>query len=450
MDPPPLARPSAAIVPLLVLLAGIALLHGVGAFGLSRGVDLPGSPGNAFFDIDTGRVIADWTTWAQSDRARTHPLYKFIALVGIPLNDVLFRGGNPTGAVRLIGIAAMLGQVAMVVAMMGRLGACRTRQALAGAALGVSACGFFLSAIPDTAVVAGLFSVAPFLLLYARRGEAVTWGESAAWVALALGAFGVTISQIVFVLVALSFRVWWLRGDARAAHALRMAVGIVVVAAGTAYLLMKLQGAVFGGTTRLYKLDDTIRKEYKFMETEQLAREPHARAGRLLLNAAVHNFAAPPPALEEWSPPRSPRRFLSLTFVDAPPLAWRGWQWPMLLSHLALLAIVLARWRPRAELAPVYIALAGQALLHLVYGREFLMYAPHWHGLLIVALLAAPGAIPRWLVAWAWLQIAAMAASNLAMLHESFRTYREDFPATRAVELIRAGDLAVGAAAADN
>jgi hypothetical protein len=32
---------------------------------------------------------------------------------------------------------------------------------------------------------------------------------------------------------------------------------------------------------------------------------------------------------------------------------------------------------------------ASQFALHLVYGREYVLYAPHWHGVLVALLVAA-------------------------------------------------------------
>lgn len=415
-------------------MAVMLIAYVIAAFGLSRGVDVAGSPGNAFFDMDTGRVISDWTSWDGAERARTHPLYKYLALVGEPLG----RAVGATTAARLLCIAGLLA-TALAAGMLAReLSGGDTRAGLIAMAItGSSFCFVLLAAIPDSAALAGLFGALPMLLLYRQRHCAMPPWEIIAWIALAVGSFGVTISQFGFFAVAFAARLAWLPGGWKP----RAACGAAVLVIGVlvAWGLLELQARTFE-TRKYYKINRIVAQEFKFFETEELRAEPLWRGANLLSHFAAQHFVAPQPVVARWSPPRDPARsFLSLTIVDS---GWRHfapWQWPLLLSHAALLVFVAARARWRREFWPLALVLAGQLAMHFIYGREWVIYAPNWHGVLVallVALVAREIRLRPPVVAWLAIHAALLLAVNVATLGNIWRMYDEEFPIEEARSLI--------------
>ena len=71
----------------------------------------------------------------------------------------------------------------------------------------------------------------------------------------------------------------------------------------------------------------------------------------------------------------------------------RNWQWllwpiaALLLAAFAAAAVGLRR-ADRLFLAPV-LCIGSQFALHLLYGREYILYSPNWHGVLVAVLVAS-------------------------------------------------------------
>lgn len=425
-----------------------AALYALCAFVLPRGVDLVGSPGNAFFDMDTARVIGDWTSLAEFDRSRAHPLYKFLAFPGMAINALFFRGENATAAVRLMCIAGVLIHAMMAGFLAWQLaGGNRLAGIVAGIVVAASFPSFLLAGIPDSAALSGIATLAPFLCLYSRRGKPLVAWEIVVWVLLGVIGFGITISQVLFVFIAFFFRLWWAipaekSWPARAKWGAGWSLAMLVPLVLAVYLSLQLHGLVFGGGDRHYKVDRIVEKEMKYVETDELSSIPHVRFWRLLRQWSLYNFVAPTPGIATWNPPRDERQFISITQVETTAQNWRWWHLPVLLSQVALLGLVIACGRHRWELLPILCGLAFQFALHFVYGREFVIYALNWHGLFVAWLVAlvpvlwlqrAPIAAALWIV----LHVAAMAAINVAMMAEVFRVYTTEFPLEQAWNLIR-------------
>ena len=60
------------------------------------------------------------------------------------------------------------------------------------------------------------------------------------------------------------------------------------------------------------------------------------------------------------------------------------------LAAVVLAGVALSATRLRgagvAFTAPL-LAVASQFALHLIYGREYVLYSPHWHGILVAILV---------------------------------------------------------------
>ena len=97
----------------------------------------------------------------------------------------------------------------------------------------------------------------------------------------------------------------------------------------------------------------------------------------------------------------------------------------MFLGAQALAALGIAAmvsWRDPRLLAPG-LCLAFHFALHWLYGREYVIYAPHWHGLLVATLVAGVwngGHARRALAIASGLLAAALLVNNLAVLHASY------------------------------
>lgn len=441
-------RRTALIMGISNALAVFLALYAVCAFVLPRGIDLVGSPGNAFFDMDTARVIGDWTSLAESDRSRAHPLYKFLAFPGMAINALFFGGENTTAAVRLMCIAGVLLHAVMAGFLAWQIaGRNRLAGLIAGIVVAASFPSFLLAGIPDSAALSGIATLAPFLCLYSRRGKPLVAWELAIWVVLGVIGFGITISQVVFVFIAFFFRLFWAmpvnrEWPARAKWGAAWGLAMLVPLAIAVYLSLQLHGLVFGDGDRHYKVDRIVEKEMKYVETEELTSIPHVRFWRLVRQWSLYNFVAPMPAIATWHPPRDERQFMSITQVETTMQNFRWWHVPVLLSQLALLGIAILLGRHRWELLPILCGLAFQFALHFVYGREFVIYALNWHGLFVAWLVALVPVLwlkraPTLAALWISLHVAAMAAINVTILADVYRVYTTEFPVEQAWELIR-------------
>jgi hypothetical protein len=207
------------------------------------------------------------------------------------------------------------------------------------------------------------------------------------------------------------------------------------------YLSLQLHGLTFGAGDRHYKVARIVEKEFKYVETGQMTQQPAQRTARLLRQWLLYNFSAPLPTIATWSHPRDHREFISITHMETNILHWPWWQIPFLLAHGAMLAllVLVARWR--WDLAPIAAGLAFQFLLHFAYGREFVIYAPNWHPLLAVFMVAlVPAAVYTLRGPLVALVVGAyailMAAGNAGVMESVFHMYQTDFPVEEARAII--------------
>ncbi len=433
---------------LFVLCILFLPVYWLSAFQFSKGVDLLATPGNALFDMDTGRVIIDWTGWEESDRARTHPLYKYLALVGIPVHEVIFGGESPQDAARILCILGIFLQAILA----GLLAFQLTRGSVTAAACVSAVClisfpSLLLASIPDTAAIAGIFAILPFNLYYLFRGKKFTWYEMASWLFVGIFSFGITVSQVSFFFIAGAFRLYeWhdrknegLTGRSFWQPLIVKASVCVLTLVVAIWLTMFVQTAIFGGSIKHIKVTKTIEKELKFFETDELQREPHRRVTRLAGQFVLFNFASPEPVISYWSPPREDRQFLSITLVEKSLLSWPWWLWPFLAIQILLYVI----WWKRAAMLkwylPIVLGLLGQFCLHSVYGREFVIYGLNWHFLFVSLLLGSFSDNTwgrRWMGTFVGVYVVYLAASNLYVLDRVFQIYLTEFPVQEAFSII--------------
>jgi len=375
---------AAASIALLALyrLTGVVLAGDADVLQHSSGI----------YDMDVQRVVVDLTSARPGLRSSVHPLQKLlVAPLGARLEALL--GGDALAAARLLVALA----VSLNAALVGWLGY-RLTGGSSGAALlaclitGVSFSSVLAASIPESAALASLGTVAPLLLLCRYRERPFRWGEAVAWAAMLCFCIALTVTQVFNGLIALATRVAFARRDG-GTQSLRpllvRATAALALGAGFTLLAVEVQARVHPGTPRFYA-EQPVRGERPFLRTTEAAATPLRQAGRLAAHFLVIDFAAPLPAysdflLRDWG-----IRSWSLSAEEAGAAHWRPAQRVLVALLLAMLgAVVLSgRWRDANLLAPA-ACLVFHFALHLVYGREYVLYSPHWHGVGVAMLVAA-------------------------------------------------------------
>jgi len=384
------ARPRRALA-----LAGVALLllglYAFSAFGLSgaRGI-LRFSSG--VFDMDVLRVVRDWTTAQPSGRTSVHPLAK-LALA--PLGTGLRVGAGLAGleAARGLAIAAVILHAVLVGLLASQLaGGARGPAVLAALLCGASFSSLLLASIPESASISGLSTLLPLLYLNRRWGRSFGWGEAVAWGLIGCLCIAITLTQLAHWLIALSVRVSLGRGaSGRGAGRLRAArlavlLGVFVALIGAA---SELQARLYPGTPRFYAREP-VSAERAYLRLDDLREHPLSHGLRLAKHFLVTSFVAPTPGYSDFLMRDHGLDYWSLSIEtpdtrDTPP--WRQ----ALLAVWTLLLLPAAVLVGRAErrfVAPL-LAVASQFALHLLYGREYILYSANWHGPVVAMLVAA-------------------------------------------------------------
>lgn len=427
---------------LLVLSAAVlAAFYLFGSFSLSGDANIL-KYSSGIYDMDVGRVVDDWTTQYGSRRLRVHPLYK---LVVAPLGGVLrdSRGGGQPAGLEVVRCLIALG-MALHALLAGWLAAQLSRSwavAIAAALLcGVSFSSVLLGTIPESASLACLAGIASLVFLNARLARRLTWGEAGAWGLLGLLGIALTITQIMYWLVALTVRVGLLllrpeiaEAPAPPPRGLAARVGVAVAIATLLTAAGSLvQSRVYPRSYAFYD-QNPVANEAQWFRTEDIREAPLEHGMRLVRHFLIYDFVAPFPAMSDYlmhfyrNTWKGRTGYWTLSLEEA---SWEGWRLqhiPLLGLHAAFLAFAIsgARSMDVRFLAPL-VCLAGQIGLHFLYGREYILYSPHWHGTLCAVLVAlafrSPSAARRWLPAvMAALVIGTLANSVVVLRH----TYAE-------------------------
>jgi hypothetical protein len=378
---------------LVLATASIALLP----FYHLTGVVLAGDAdvlqhSSGIYDMDVARVVVDLTSAHPGLRSSVHPLQKLlVAPLGARLEALL--GGDALAAARLLVALA----VSLNAALVGWLAHALTGGACAAALLaclvaGVSFSSVLAASIPESAALASLGTVAPLLLLSGRRQSTFSWGEAVAWGAMLFFCIALTVTQVVNGLIALAMRVAFAQrqsGTSALRPALARASFSLALGIGLTFLGVEVQARAHPGTPRFYA-EHPVQGERPFLRTTTAAATPLHQTGRLAAHFLVIDFAAPLPAysdflLRDWG-----IQSWSLSAEEAGASHWRPAQRALAALLLAMLGsvVVWGRWRDANLVAPA-ACLAFHFALHLVYGREYVLYSPHWHGVGVAMLVAA-------------------------------------------------------------
>jgi hypothetical protein len=255
--------------------------------------------------------------------------------------------------------------------------------------------------------------------------------RSRAWAALATVAVGLTLTQLVHCAIALGVRVTLGRpadaptgGDASPALWKKLAMSLalfgVFFASGFA-----LQKAVYPSPPRAER-ENPPAVELHFLRIESLEAAPVAHLRRLLAHFLVIDFVAPYPGYSDFLIRDYGLHYWSLSLEEAGPEQWKPAQ--LALAGITLLAVLLAGIgfrRADAKFVAPALCVASQFALHLLYGREYILYSPHGHGVWVALLVAAAWrAFPkrgRAMFAAAALLAAGFLANDVAVLRHTYR-----------------------------
>jgi hypothetical protein len=433
-DPAPETRaPSGRAVLAAAVLGGLGLLavYGYASFALPGDADvLRFSSG--IFDMDVSRVVVDLATGRPAYRQSVHPLQKLlVAPFGRALDAGLFGGQNPLGAARLLIAVCMTLQTLAVGALAWQLAGRSLSAALAAACICAFSFSTWLAAsIPESAAVASLAGVLPLLFLGARWGREFAKWEAVCWGLLAVLGVGLTVTQLVHWIIALAVRATFGRerteaGAQTGARAIwpRLVLALAVFAA-LFWGGLRLQSELYPRAVRS-DADHPLAVELHFLRTERLAAAPVSHAGRLIGHFLVFDFVAPFPGRSDFLIRDYGLDYWSLSVEEA---GWAQWAPAQIALAGAVLLAALAACtglrRADAKFVAPALCVASQLALHLVYGREYVLYSPHWHGVLVALLVAAAwNRLPRrrgvMLVAAAALS-AAMLANDLVVMRAAY------------------------------
>jgi hypothetical protein len=417
-----------------VVLGGLSLLavYGYASFALPGDADILRFS-SGIFDMDVSRVVADLATGRPAYRQSVHPLQKLlVAPLGRALDAGLFGGQNPLAAARLLIALCMTLQTLAAGALAWQLAGRSLSAALAAACICAFSFSTWLAAsIPESAAVASLASVLPLLFLGARWGRNFAKWEAVCWGLLAVLGVGLTVTQLAHWIIALGVRTTFgrERSEAGAETAVRAIWPRLVLA-------LVLFAALFWGGLRLQSelypraarsdADHPLAVELHFLRTERLAAAPVSHAGRLIGHFLVYDFVAPFPGRSDFLIRDYGFDYWSLSVEEA---GWAQWVPAQIALAGAVLLAALAACsglrRADAKFVAPALCVASQLALHLVYGREYVLYSPHWHGVLVALLVAAAwNRLPRrrgvMLIA-ATVLSAAMLANDLVVMRAAYR-----------------------------
>jgi hypothetical protein len=383
----------------------LALLIGIGSYALSGRIDPvlgKRKNGDAWFDGDTARVFSAMTqTEKPQKRAYLHPLF---AVATYPPTQAVrgVTGMDRYGAVRVVLALVAVLWGGLLFAFLRVLGCGRGDALLFGAVAGVSGAAVFWLTVPETWSFGSCTLLAALVAVgVAERRELPLWG----WVTVGALTLGGTLTN-------------WMAGIAAALVSLprRQAVQVSAAAFAAIVAIWNVQKLVIASPSIWEDLFGQGQREAAAASWVQVAsdspqidllaashlhgpqepREAYFRRDRLL---------APWTAVSELilAPMIAPRarvsRFVSqplkprLTMVGSVP--WSGGA-PAVAGILAWLTLLgMGAWSLRQGMGSARVravlgwTLAGQAALHLVYGRETFLYSLHFLPLLVGVAAAA-------------------------------------------------------------
>jgi len=425
-------RDARARVRVPVLAAALFATYLFASFVLSGGTDIR-QFSSGIFDMDVARVVSDLATPAPALRESVHPLQKvLVAPLGGALNTLFFAGGNPLGAARVLIALCMTLQTFGCAWLAWQL----TRRSRSAAAAAGVVCAFSFStwlaaSIPESAAVASVATLLPLVFLNVRWKLPFSAWEAVAWAAIATLAVGLTLTQVIHCAIAFGVRATLGRpapvadgGPVSPAPWRQLALSVVLFAVLFAGGL-GLQ-KTFYPSERSDEHENPLAVELHFTRLESLRAEPVAHLGRLLGHFVVFDFVAPYPGYSDFLIRDYDLRWWSLSIEEAGPEQWKPPQ--VALAALTLLCVLLAATgfrRADAKYVAPALCVGSQFALHIFYGREYVLYSPHWHGVWVALLVAAAWqAFPkrrRPMLAFAAVLATAFLVNDLAVLRQTYR-----------------------------
>jgi len=350
---------------------------------------------SGIYDMDVGRVVADFTTRLPAYRPVVHPLQKLlVAPLGHFLNTRLFEGRDRLGAAKLL-IAACMTLNALLVGLLAYQLARRSLIAglIAGLVCGLSFSSLLAASIPESAAVSCLGTVVPLVFLNARVGRRFSWWEAGTWGVLGVFCIGFTITQIVHWAIALVVRLGLIRRESPGPDDGARRVPKVAVAIAVAVVLTlsgaRLQSTLYPGTAAFYG-ESPLSSERHYLRVEAVTQEPLQHTARLLGHFLLYPFLAPLPAYSDYLMRDFGLGYWSLSVEESRPQHWLPAPRALSVAFLLGLLFACACYRRVGVLflAPS-LSVASQFGLHFFYGREYILYSPNWHGVLVAVIFAA-------------------------------------------------------------
>ena len=372
----------------------LAVLYGWISFERSGAVEIRSFP-SSVFRMDVFRAPRDWTTTLPSGRTSVHPLTKLLLTpVGLALRRNLAFAGDPVNAARVLSLAGVVIGALLAGLLAAQLAGDPRIGALGALVVGTSFSSVLLAAIPESASLACVATLAPLCFLCARDGRRWTALEGLAWAGLGLLGIAITVTQLAHWGIALAFRLHGLRSVSGEAPARLIARGaaLLLLVLGLAAAGSWLQAERYPGSRKFYEVAAVAEDERAFLRLGDLRIEPFTHLARVSAHFVGVNFVAPYPARSDALIREQGAQYWILT-VEAPWQAeWSAGQ--AALAAAVLLAIgggVLALLRGGANRAfvPALLSVAAMFALHVLYGHEYLLYAGHWHGVVVALGLAA-------------------------------------------------------------
>ncbi len=427
------SRARSAVLTAVLGALFLVCVYATSAFVLSRDANVM-RYSSGIYDMDVPRVVSDLTTRLPAYRPAVHPMQKLlVAPLGGFVNTRFFGGEDRLSAARVVVALAVAANALLVGVLAWQL----TRRSLlaatiAGGLCGVSFASILAASLPESAALACLASVAPLIFLNARVGRRFSWAEAAGWGLLGMFGVALTVSQIVHWGIALSMRLILMRrvgGEPAAPWAQLMPRLALVAGLATALVLA---GAAL--QSRQYP-DPRARSETPleavegFFRLGELTSTPLRHTARLARHFLLYAFVAPEPAWSDFLMRDYALEYWSVSIEESELGHWRpAWRAALALALLVGIGACFARGRVDALFVAPILSVASQFALHLFYGREYILYAPHWHGVFVAVLVAAgwnagstSRARRRIFVGFAALLGIAMLANNLQVMRSVYR-----------------------------
>jgi hypothetical protein len=287
--------------------------------------------------------------------------------------------------------------------------------------------------VPESYAVSNLAIAAAFYLLATPTGTAPAGrNRILAWLAVALFATGVTITNIVPVAA-----IFWLDEMARGARRLPAALGRAI---GLAVAVLAIAAALNVMANRAPGLHRSLGQEVNWADTFVTTR-PRTIVKRIATfpSMLVDAIAAPMPKTigNDYAVKVNPSSRYDFQFTfdsDGEKGTTIGVMSLRNLSGVVLLAAFLWPWWPgrgvwrddreragvRAVSGAALLILAFNLALHSFWGLDRFLYSQHWEAalaLLVAAMLAVPLRGSRWFARTAWLVVLAIAVNNISVLH---------------------------------